>query len=261
MQPFALHQVRLLPGPFQQAQQAYGWRLLAQRPEALLQPLRAEAGRPARLKAVAGEAWALGPYLSACAAMWAATGSPAFHHRVWQLVVALEPALRALARDAAARTRAEPLLPALAAGLRDAHRHADMPAAEALLALLPAAPAAPEPSAEKDPARFGQLVYRHDDHALQVERLIPSVLHWPAMGLRLRQLPQPGARGARLLLQAAEHHRLRVRLRLPGDAPARLSLNGRTCHRGTGPGTPPGFVEIDRHWRRGDEIALELQSP
>lgn len=264
MQPFSLHQVRLLPGPFQQAQQAHGWRLLAQQPDRLLHGLRTLAGRPVRAlpPAPRGEpAWALGPYLSACSAMRAATDGPAFRQRVQLLVGAIDPCLRALA-DAGAWPRAAPLLRGLAAGLHDAQRHADVPAAQALRELLPAADEAPAPATPPpgdDPARYGQLVYRHDELSLQVERLIPSVLHWPAMGLRVRQLPQAGARsGARLLVQAAERRRLCVRLRVPAGASAALSVNGRSCGLAA---LREGCVEVERHWRRGDEIAIELPAP
>lgn len=250
-QPFALQAVRLLPGPFHQAQQAHGVRLLAVQPDALLHRVRARAGLARRSTLSQGEAWDLGPYLSACAAMWAATANPAFRQRAVHLCGALLQC--GPAQDDGQRR-------ALAAGLHDVVRHGAAPAAQALLEqwATAAPPDKPAPSGDTDdPARYGELVYRHDEEALYVDRYIASVLHWPALGLRLRQLANcPEQRAARILLQAADQPRLVVRLRQPGWCPrAVVSVNGRTCAEGRQPGA---FIEINRPWRRGDEIAVEL---
>ena len=250
-QPFGLQDVRLLPGPFHQAQQAHGVRLLAVQPDALLHPWRARAGLARRSALPHGGAWDLGPYLSACAAMWAATANPAFRQRVAHLSGVLLQC-GPVPDDGERR--------ALVTGLHDVVRHAAVPAAQALFeqwaAAAPPDQAAPGGDTD-DPARYGELVYRHDEEALYVDRYIASVLHWPALGLRLRQLancPEQGT--ARILLQAADQSRLVVRLRQPGWCPrAVVSVNGRTCAEGRQPGA---FIEIHRPWRRGDEIAVQL---
>lgn len=243
--PFALQDVRLLPGPFHEAQQAHGLRLLAVLPDALLHPFRLRAGLPTRGPARRGaaaptEAWDLGPYLSACGAMWAATSNPAFRLRVAHLADGLQQCRERLddaslgaACEMAAHALQEAGAPAAAPGAAAGARDTD------------------------DPARYGELLYRHDGHILYVDRFIASVLHWPAMGLRLRQLancPEQGA--ARMLVQAVERTRLLLRLRQPGWCPrALVHVNGRQCAEGRQPGA---FIEVDRPWRRGDEIVVEL---
>jgi len=243
--PFPLQDVRLLPGPFHEAQQAHGVRLLAVSPEALLLPFRLRAGLPSRGPARRGaaapaEAWDLGPYLSACGAMWAATSNPAFRLRVVHIADGLQQCRERLDDE---------LLDAICELAARALRGTSAPEASA--------DEAAAPRATDDPARYGELLYRHDGHILYVDRFIASVLHWPELGLRLRQLancPEQGA--ARMLIQAAERTRLRLRLRQPGWCPrALVHVNGRQCAEGRQPGA---FIEIDRPWRRGDEIVVEL---
>ena len=262
--PFALQDVRLLPGPFHQAQQAHGVRLLAVQPDALLHPLRVRADLATRPAPRRGPlppepAWELGRYLSACAAMWAATSHPAFRQRLLHITSVLQQCQQALGGSLLLEdVGSSPQRGTLVSGLRDVLHHTGLPAAAVLLQSWPAddAPEAAVPDAD-DPARFGERVYRHDHETLYIDRFVASVLHWPAMGLRLRQLancPEQGT--ARILLQAAERTRLVLRLRQPGwCARSVVSVNGRSFAEGRQPGA---FIDLHRPWRRGDEIAVEL---
>lgn len=100
--PFALNQVRLLPGAFQHAQMMDGRYLLSLQSDRLLHNFHVNAGLPPKAAVYGGwesqEPWidirchghTLGHYLSACAMMWAATGEAAYRQRVDYLVNELQ---------------------------------------------------------------------------------------------------------------------------------------------------------------------------
>jgi uncharacterized protein len=106
-------------------------------------------------------------------------------------------------------------------------------------------------------ASGGDPVYFQEGGALVVKRYIASVLHWAEQGLRLRQLTQfPIQDSTRLLVQEAPRARLAIRLHHPSWCwQATVKLNGRRHSQSRQPG---GFIEIERRWRRGDEIVLQL---
>jgi DUF1680 family protein len=100
--PFALGQVRLLPGAFQYAQTLDGRYLLSLQPDRLLHNFHVNAGLPPKAPVYGGwesqEPWVdirchghtLGHYLSACAMMAAATGEASYRQRVDYLVNELQ---------------------------------------------------------------------------------------------------------------------------------------------------------------------------
>jgi DUF1680 family protein len=166
VEPVALCDVRLLPGPFQAAQELDGRYLLSLNPERLLHNFRVNAGLEPRAPVYGGwesqEPWVdirchghtLGHYLSACAMMSAATGSVSCRERVRATVEGLK-ACQDASPDGlvtAFPDHAEQLRNALAgrsvvgvpwytmhkvmAGLRDAHVFAQDPAALGVLRRL-----------------------------------------------------------------------------------------------------------------------------
>jgi uncharacterized protein len=99
--PFALGDVRLLNGPFKEAQDISVKYLLSLDPDRLLAWFRKESGLP--VKAPNYEGWeargvaghSLGHYLSACSFAWAATGDKRFLDRVNYIVDELAECQRA----------------------------------------------------------------------------------------------------------------------------------------------------------------------
>ena len=91
-QPFNLHDVRLLDGPFKTGQDIGAKYLLSLEPDRLLAGFRTESGLTPKAKhyggwearGVAGHS--LGHYLSACAMAWASTGDKQFLDRVNYMV-------------------------------------------------------------------------------------------------------------------------------------------------------------------------------
>lgn len=91
-QPFSLHDVRLLNGPFKVGQDIGANYLLSLEPDRLLAGFRQDAGLVAKAKSYGG--WesmgiaghTLGHYLSACAMAWASTGDKQFRDRANYMV-------------------------------------------------------------------------------------------------------------------------------------------------------------------------------
>ena len=167
VQAFPLSAVRLLPGPFLDAQRRDLAVLLALSPDRLLHNFRLNAGLEPRAPVYGGweseEPWidirchghTLGHYLAACAQMHAATGDAACRDRVDHVVDELAACQRARGDGlvCAFPDGASPLLDSLAgrafpgvpwytlhkvmAGLRDAHLHAgSVQARDVLLRLV-----------------------------------------------------------------------------------------------------------------------------
>lgn len=103
-EPFALARVRLLDGPFQDAQRRNAEYLLSLEPDRLLHSFRLNAGLPTRAQPLGGwekpdwpvRGFTLGQYLSACSFMYSATGDDRFKHRADALVDGLTECQEAL---------------------------------------------------------------------------------------------------------------------------------------------------------------------
>ena len=91
-QPFSLHDVRLLDGPFKTGQDIGAHYLLSLEPDRLLANFRTDAGLEPKAKHYDGweaqgvSGHTLGHYLSACAMGWASTGDKKFLDRVNYMV-------------------------------------------------------------------------------------------------------------------------------------------------------------------------------
>ena len=91
--PFPLADVRLLDGPFKQAQRLDAEYLLSLEPDRLLHTFRVNAGLPSSAAPLGGweapdvelRGHTVGHYLSALALMWAATGDTRFKSRAHAL--------------------------------------------------------------------------------------------------------------------------------------------------------------------------------
>jgi len=163
LRPFALADVRLLDGPFLDAQTRDGHYLLSLEPDRLLHNFRVNAGLTPKAPVYGGweseEPWVdirchghtLGHYLSAAAMMYASTGDERFAERTRYIVTELRACQRARGDglvcafpdgsrplDDAIGGRSFPGVPwytthKIFAGLRDAHVHAVTPGALAAL--------------------------------------------------------------------------------------------------------------------------------
>ncbi len=165
-EPFSLTAVRLLDGPFKDAQERDGKYLLSLNPDRMLHNFRVNAGLEPKAAVYGGwesvETWAdirahghtLGHYLTACALMFASTGNEEFKKRCDHIVGELEECQTAAKTglinafpdnttqidNLVTRQRATGVpwytLHKIFAGLRDAHLYCDNAAARTVLVKL-----------------------------------------------------------------------------------------------------------------------------
>jgi uncharacterized protein len=106
-------------------------------------------------------------------------------------------------------------------------------------------------------AKYGDSIYFHDADSLYVNLFIASTLSWRERDVRITQATRfPNEATTQLTLHVAKPSRFALRIRQPGwCAQARVSINGanRTSY-----GTPGAYIELQREWRDGDRIEVEL---
>jgi DUF1680 family protein len=109
-------------------------------------------------------------------------------------------------------------------------------------------------------AKLGDSIYFHDAQALYVNQFVSSTLDWREQQVRLRQTTAfPDEARTRLSVHPAHPMRLALRLRHPAWCPRlTVRLNGRPLLESTDPGR---YVEIDRRWRDGDVLDVDLPMP
>lgn len=107
--------------------------------------------------------------------------------------------------------------------------------------------------------KYGSFIYAHSEEALYVNLFIASEVEWKARGLRLRQDTLfPDTSATRLTVSIAEPQRFSLRVRHPSwvakEAFA-IRVNGE-AHPVTS--SPSSYVSIEREWRDGDHVDIDL---
>ncbi|HTO04439.1 MAG TPA: beta-L-arabinofuranosidase domain-containing protein, partial [Opitutus sp.] len=107
--------------------------------------------------------------------------------------------------------------------------------------------------------KYGAFIYAHSENDLYVNLFIASSVEWRERGLSLRQDTHfPDTPSTRLTVTTAEPQRFGLRLRHPAwvakDAFA-IRVNGQ-AHPVLS--SPSSYVSIEREWRNGDQIQIEL---
>jgi DUF1680 family protein len=106
-------------------------------------------------------------------------------------------------------------------------------------------------------AKYGDSIWFHRDRTLYVEQFISADLHWRAQGVRIRQQTAfPDEASTLLTLHAAAPVRLTLRIRHPAWCrQATFRVNGKVVAESREPGR---HVDIERSWRDGDALAVDL---
>jgi uncharacterized protein len=107
-------------------------------------------------------------------------------------------------------------------------------------------------------AKYGDSIYFHDADAIWVNLFIASTVRWKAKGLSLRQTTRfPETATARLEVTAERPVQATVNVRQPGWCEGMTTrVNGRRWTRSLGDNSK--YLSIDRTWRTGDVIEIEL---
>jgi uncharacterized protein len=106
-------------------------------------------------------------------------------------------------------------------------------------------------------SRYGDAIYFHGDNSLYVNLFIASELAWPEKNLTLRQETKfPDRDTTQLKFQCASPVKLALKIRWPAWADKiSVRVNGRKQKI---TGQPSSYVTIDRKWRDGDRVDVEL---
>ena len=105
-------------------------------------------------------------------------------------------------------------------------------------------------------AKYGDSIYFRGDDALWVNLFIASVVTWKEMGMTLRQETTfPERPSTRLTVAVERPVRVTLKVRRPGWCTGMtMRVNGR---RWDSAGAA-GYIPIDREWRTGDRVEIEL---
>lgn len=107
-------------------------------------------------------------------------------------------------------------------------------------------------------AKYGKVIYMHNEKDLYVNLFIPSVLHWKQKGITLTQKTEfPKSKHSTLQLKMKHPHKLTLKIRHPWWAHQgfEIKING---HKIQQTGSAGSYVTITRMWHNGDTISLSL---
>lgn len=106
-------------------------------------------------------------------------------------------------------------------------------------------------------AKYGDSIYFHDVDSLYVNLFIASELHWREKKLHVVQITRfPDEASTEFVMRAKSSVGMKLKLRHPHWCRrATVSINGRVHAASERPGS---YIEIEREWRDGDVVKLEL---
>jgi hypothetical protein len=108
-------------------------------------------------------------------------------------------------------------------------------------------------------ARYGEMIYSHDERSLYVNLFVASELKWPEQRLELRQETQfPDESSTTIVLTEAPAEPFTLRIRHPhwlNTNTLAVRINGAAIAAESRPG---GFAALTRVWKPGDRVHIEL---
>src|SRR6267154_1800491 len=106
-------------------------------------------------------------------------------------------------------------------------------------------------------AKYGDTIYFHDDSSLYVNLFIASELSWPEKNLVLKQETKfPENDAVWLTVKAKKPVKLALKVRWPAWAQTMpVMVNGKWQKIS---GQPASYVTIDREWRDGDSVEIQV---
>jgi uncharacterized protein len=109
-------------------------------------------------------------------------------------------------------------------------------------------------------AKYGELIYAHDNENLYVNLFIPSELRWEEKELVLTQTthyPEAEETSLKMNLSAPSEFTLFIRHPKWNDkAPLKVKVNGRGVR---GESVPGEYFGITRNWKDGDQIEVQFE--
>ncbi len=105
--------------------------------------------------------------------------------------------------------------------------------------------------------KYGQFIYTRSGDSLRVNLFIASELDWKENGVKLTQQTSfPAEESSRLTVSVAEPSRFSLMLRHPGWCDGMIvKVNGEKVKTAS---APSSYITLDREWRDGDVVELEM---
>ncbi|HTX76931.1 MAG TPA: beta-L-arabinofuranosidase domain-containing protein, partial [Terracidiphilus sp.] len=107
--------------------------------------------------------------------------------------------------------------------------------------------------------KLNDSIYWHNDKTVFVNLYIPSRLEWKERGLKLRMETKfPAEERVTLTVEAAPEGMTAIALRVPywATPEVAVAVNGEASNPGAA--TPSSYLTLERAWKEGDVIALDL---
>ncbi len=107
--------------------------------------------------------------------------------------------------------------------------------------------------------KYGRFIYSHDGADLRINLFVASTLDWSERGVRVEQVtrfPDEPRSVVRFSLRTPQ--RFAIRVRQPGwvaEGKLGVTVNGQSIAAVV---EPDGYVSIEREWRDGDQLGLDL---
>ncbi len=107
--------------------------------------------------------------------------------------------------------------------------------------------------------KYNQFIYTHSENELYVNLFIPSTLNWEEKGVNLHQETAfPEEESTRITIETEESQDFTLKIRFPSWVKKdefKILINDELFKVDQEPGS---FVSINRSWKNGDEVRLEL---
>lgn len=105
-------------------------------------------------------------------------------------------------------------------------------------------------------AKYGDSIYFHDEYSLYVNLFIASQLNWPERNVVITQKTEfPDQANSTLTINTRKASRFGIKIRHPAWCELMtVTVNGEAAIKST----LPGYFEVNRKWRDGDVIKIEM---
>nr|WP_303434856.1 glycoside hydrolase family 127 protein [uncultured Duncaniella sp.] len=105
--------------------------------------------------------------------------------------------------------------------------------------------------------KYGQFIYTHESDSLYVNLFMPSRLNWKEKGVTVTQETAfPDSESTRITISTRKARRFPIMVRYPGWCKGMtVKVNGKAY---TVDAKPESYVAIDRKWKNGDVVEVNL---
>lgn len=108
-------------------------------------------------------------------------------------------------------------------------------------------------------AKYGEMIYAHTDNELFVNLFIPSHLNWQAKKVEIIQENIfPDEAKTQLIINPEKPTNFTLQLRYPAwveKGELKVTVNGKNY---PVPQMPKDYISIDRKWKKGDKVVMEM---